>query len=124
MGEPMKLIIQGVLPGLNEIIQAAKTNAMTYREMKQTYTELVAWEVIRQKIPPLGKANFDIVWICPNKRHDKDNTVAGQKFIFDGLVASHRITNDGWADIGKVTHEFQVDKLNPRIEIEITEVTG
>lgn len=117
----MKLVIQGTLPGLNEIIQAAKTSAMTYRDMKETYTNLVAWEVIRQKIEPFERADFDIVWICPNQKHDKDNIQAGQKFIFDGLTESRRIKNDGWKQIGKVTHDFQVDKLNPRIEVEIIE---
>lgn len=48
--------------------------------------------------------------------------MAGQKFIFDALQEIGFIKNDGWKQIRNVTHMFEVDKNNPRIEIEITEV--
>ena len=118
----MKLTIPGTLPTLNEIIDASKSHWSVYREMKETYTQLVAWEVIRQKIPNLGYADFEILWIMPNKREDKDNIQAGQKFIFDGIVEAGRWKNDGWKQIGKVNHDFAIDKHNPRVEIEIIEI--
>lgn len=120
----MKLIIQGRLPTLNEILDCAKRSKYIYAEMKKTNDDLVAWTAISQKIPKSIKADYEITWVCKDQSFDKDNIMAGQKFIFDGLRASGTIKNDGWKQIGDVTHRFRVDKVNPRIEIEITEVTG
>lgn len=124
MGEPMKLIIQGRLPTLNEIINAAKGNKFKYAKMKQENDDLVGWSAIEQKIPFALRADFEILWICKDQTFDKDNIVAGQKFIFDGLRKVGKIRNDGWKEIGKISHDFAVDKLNPRVEIIITEVAG
>lgn len=63
-----------------------------------------------------------ITWYCKNKRKDKDNIMAGQKFIFDGLQKAGVLSNDGWKQIGDVTHRFEVDKRNPRVEIVLQEV--
>lgn len=122
MGEPMKLVIQGSLPGTNEILAASNNNRHVYNKMKRTNTTLIALMARSQKIPELPKSDYVITWICQNMKRDKDNIMGGQKFIFDGLVQAKRIENDGWKQIGDVTHRFRVDKLNPRIEIEITEV--
>jgi Holliday junction resolvase RusA-like endonuclease len=120
----LKLVIQGSLPGTNEILAASNNNRHVYNEMKRTNTTLIALMARSQKIPELPKSDYVITWICPNMKRDKDNIMGGQKFIFDGLVQAKRIENDGWKQIGDVTHRFRVDKLNPRIEIEITEVAG
>lgn len=119
----MKLTIPGVLPGTNEILGASNNNRHIYNEMKRYNTTLVAMMARNQKIPILNKSNYIITWYCPNMRRDKDNIMGGQKFLFDGLVQAKRITNDGWKQIGDVAHRFEVDKLNPRIEIEILEVS-
>ncbi|MFW5433729.1 RusA family crossover junction endodeoxyribonuclease [Paenibacillus apiarius] len=116
----MKIEIQGGLPALNEIIDAAKSHWSVYREMKETNTNLVAWTA--KKLPPIERADVTIIWWCKDQRKDKDNIMAGQKFIFDGLKEAGVIGNDGWKQIGDVTHRFRVDRNNPRIEIEIDEV--
>lgn len=85
--------------------------------MKKKYTNLVAWHTI--KLPKVDKADFDITWYCKNKRKDKDNIMGGQKFIFDGLVTAGILENDGWKQIGNVSHFFEVDKNNPRIHVQI-----
>lgn len=120
----MRLIIPGTLPGLNEIIDAAKMTPYAYRELKKTYTELVAWEAVKQKIPFYDKADFTILWYCPDRRHDKDNIMAGTKFILDGLVTAGILKNDGWNQIGSIEHIFGVDRLKPRIEVEIREASA
>jgi Holliday junction resolvase RusA-like endonuclease len=117
----MKLVIPGTLPSLNEIIDAAKGHWNNYRELKEVYTNLVAWKA--KSLPDIEKFDVDITWYCPNKRKDKDNVMAGQKFVFDGLQAAGKIKNDGWKQIGKVSHSFAVDKHNPRVEIEIREIS-
>lgn len=116
----MKLTIPGTLPGLNEIIDAAKGHWNNYRELKETHTNHVAWRA--KRLPHIKQADLSITWYCPNKRKDKDNIMAGTKFILDGLQKAGRIENDGWKQIRDITHRFEVDKLEPRVEIEIREV--
>jgi Holliday junction resolvase RusA-like endonuclease len=115
----MKLTIPGTLPTENEIINASKAHWTVYRDLKQTHDDLVV--LYARKLPELKYADYIITWYCPNKQKDKDNIIAGQKFIFDGLQKAGKIKNDGWKEIGTITHRFEVDKQNPRVEIEIIE---
>lgn len=107
--------IMGSLPTMNEIIAASKKHHMQYANMKKDFTTLVMIHV--KELPKVNKANFEITWYCQDKRKNKDNIMAGQKFIFDGLVKAGVITNDGWQQIGDVSHKFEVDKSKPRIEV-------
>lgn len=119
----MKIIIPGTLPALNEMLNAAKRNKYTYEKLKNdaiAYIDPFIYKSIkRQKAP--DHADYEIIWYCPNKRRDKDNIMAGQKFIYDALQETGVIPNDGWRQIGSITHRFAVDRLNPRIEVIITE---
>lgn len=117
-----KLIIPGELPGLNEIIEMSKIHWGEYANEKKYLTEniaLLAKSKIKQKYE---KVNLTFVWYCKNKRKDKDNIIAGQKFIIDALVLAGVIKNDGWNEIGNIFHFFEVDDKNPRIEVIIKEV--
>ena len=116
----MKLIIPGTLPSLNEIIDAAKGHWNNYREMKETYTQYVAWRA--KRLPKVTCADLIITWYCPDRRRDKDNIMAGTKFLLDGLQKAKKIENDGWKQIRNITHRFEVDKVEPRVEVEIIEV--
>jgi Holliday junction resolvase RusA-like endonuclease len=118
----MKLILPGTLPSLNEIINAAKGHWNNYRELKEQYTNFVAYRA--KKLPVIQSADLTITWYCPNKRRDKDNIMAGTKFILDGLHKAKIIKNDGWSEIRNITHRFEIDKTDPRIEIEIEEVSA
>lgn len=116
----MKLTIPGTLPGLNEIIDAAKGHWNNYREMKELHTNHVAWRA--KRLPAIQSADLIITWYCKDKRKDKDNIMAGTKFILDGLQKANVIPNDGWTEIRDITNRFRVDKLEPRVEVEIIEV--
>ena len=120
----VKLVIPGAFPTMNEIVAASKSHHMAYSKMKKQYTGLVVLFARSQQIPEFGRVNATITWYCKNQRTDKDNVVAGQKFLWDGLVKAGVLKNDGWGQIGDVTHRFDVDKRNPRIEIELREVVG
>jgi len=113
----VKIVINGELPALNEIIDASKGHWGQYSKMKKFYTSVVRKAV--ESLPSIEKADFEITWFCKNKRKDKDNIMGGQKFIFDGLVDAGVLKNDGWSQIGDISHLFEVDKANPRIEVEI-----
>jgi len=119
----MKFEIDGRLPSLNEIIEAAKQGRgryQPYNDMKNEYTSLVAWTVA--KLPTYEKqVDIMITWYEPNRKRDPDNIMAGQKFILDGLVEAGTIPNDSQKYINSITHKFEVDKENPRIEVKIHE---
>lgn len=116
----MKIVIPGELPTMNEIIEAAKTHWTSYRVMKQENTLLVA--LIARRLPKQSRVDITITWFRKDRRTDKDNIMAGQKFVLDGLKEAGVIGNDGWKHIGRISHDFTVDKLNPRVEVELTEV--
>ena len=117
--------IPGELPGLNEIIDMAKQK-WSYKDLKAAETERVAWEMIRQgvrNIPQYTRpVTVTITWYCPNKRKDKDNVMAGCKFIFDAMQVVGLIKNDGWNQVAGIVPRFEVDPENPRIEVIIEEV--
>lgn len=121
-----KIVIPGELPDLNTIIAESKKGRgkwQPYNEMKQEYTNIVAWIAKSEIKKQLKKIDLEITWICKNRRKDKDNiSGGGTKFILDGLVAAGVIKNDGWKQIGDIYHKFKVDKHNPRVEVEIREV--
>lgn len=112
-----RIVLNGELPSMNEIIEAAKIHAKAYSRMKKKYTELVAWQV--KGIPKQDSVFLDITWYAKNKRKDPDNIAAGIKFIMDGLVMGGVIENDGWQQNKGWTNSFEIDKDNPRVEINI-----
>ena len=112
-----KLVIEGELPGLNEIIAISKEHWAKYAEEKHSRTEEIAYLTRSQIKKKYKKVDLIFNWYCKDKRRDKDNIIAGQKFIIDGLVKAGVIENDGWKQIGNIFHFFEVDSENPRVEI-------
>lgn len=117
-----KLIIPGELPGLNEIIAISKEHWAKYAEEKHNRTEEIAYLAKSQIKGKYQKVDLVFTWFCKNKKRDKDNIIAGQKFILDGIVAAGVIENDGWRQVGNILHYFEVDNKNPRVEVIIKEV--
>lgn len=110
----------GRLPGLNEIIAAAKRGKGKYQPyaiMKERYTNEIGW--LAKKLPKYNRVDITITWYEPNRRRDPDNVVGGTKFIMDGLVAGGAIKDDSQRYVNSITHRFEVDRENPRVEIEI-----
>lgn len=116
------IIIPGELPDMNQIISASKDHWGSYSSLKKANTQLVAFCTKRDTKRKYNKIDLEITWYCKDRRKDKDNIMAGTKFILDGLVAAGTIKNDGWANVGDINHKFKVDKENPRIEVRVTEV--
>jgi Holliday junction resolvase RusA-like endonuclease len=117
----MRVTIPGELPAMNEIIAAAKRSRYAYNDEKQAYTTLVATEARLQGVVRFERADIHCHWVCKNRRKDKDNVQAGIKFVLDGLVQAGVLPNDGWRNIGTITHSFAVDKDRPRVEITVTQ---
>lgn len=116
-------MIPGKLPGLNEYIEACRANKYAGAEMKQQAEEIIRWEVKRQlrhKVFTAVMLKFS--WYEPNRKRDKDNIAFAKKFILDAMQAAGTLAGDGWGQVVGFRDEFNVDKLNPRVEIEIEAV--
>lgn len=110
--------IPGRLPGLNEIVDANRTTKYAGAKQKQDAQFLI--KLVARKLPVLKEPiKISYLWIEPNRRRDKDNIQAGQKFIQDSLVELGKLSNDGWASIIEIRHDFSVDRHNPRVEVTI-----
>lgn len=121
-----KLIILGRLPGLNEYTAANRTNPYKGGKMKKDAEDTIIWQIRHQlrgihiNCPVLIYYRF----YEPNKRRDNDNILSGAaKFIQDSLVKTGVLINDNQPCIPKFYFDTFVDKTNPRIEVEITELT-
>ena len=125
MADPVELVIPGILPGLNDLIDAERKHRQQGAKLKRQ-AEMV---VIAAAAHSLGrwKAKGPVYmvyrWYEPNRRRDKDNISGfGRKVIQDALVKAGRLANDGWKDIEGFEDHFAVDAEQPRIEVEIQEV--
>lgn len=114
------LVIQGRLPGMNEITKANRSNRHVGGGQKKNYDELVIWSCKACKLEAINEqVDVTFTWYCKDKRRDKDNIMAGQKFIFDGLQKAGILKNDGWKEIGDINHRFILNKTE-KVEVEFT----
>ncbi len=121
----MKLVIDGRLPGLNEIIKEAKKGRGGYQPyaiMKREYTDEIAW--LAKKMPKYhGQVEINITWYEKNYKRDIDNVAAGgTKLILDGLVLAGVLKDDSQKFVKSINHYFKVDKNNPRIEVKVKKI--
>lgn len=121
----IKLIIPGRLPGANDYINAERRNKYAGAKLrKETETKIYA-QAMCQLI--LRGISFDrpvimhYHWFEPNKKRDKDNIAFAKKFVQDALVSAGVLKNDGWEYIAGFSDDFDVDRENPRVEIEFEE---
>ena len=92
-----KLVLSFGLPGLNEIIKAAKKHHMAYATMKKKYTQMVEKELMAQGcIPdkPYAAIAIEFEWIEGAHARDPDNARVGAKFCIDAMVNRGIIPND------------------------------
>lgn len=120
----MKLVINGRLPGLNDLIAAERTNRYKAAQMKRDAEQIILWSAkasLRGKIPTPTIMHYR--WYEPNRKRDKDNISSfGRKVIQDALVKGRYLPGDGWNHIEGFTDEFEVDAKHPRIEVTFEEV--
>ena len=118
----MKLIIPGELTDLNAYIDAERSNKFKASKIKKEMTEWCMWAAmtVNTKVKPPVIIKFK--WITKNEMKDPDNVAFAKKFILDGFVRAGLLPNDGRKQIKGFTDEFDVDKQNPRVEVEIIEI--
>lgn len=112
----------GPLPGMNEIIAAAKSGrgkSNAYARLKKYWHTIIILSIRQAKIKPVESAVIEFVWAEKNKRRDPDNIVVGRKFILDGLVEARILKNDGWGQVLKFTDEWCVSQ-KPGIKVTLS----
>lgn len=119
--------IPGRLPGLNEIITAARGRAGWFAGagQKKKWMRYCSQAIIAERVPVFQKpVRIIFVWFEPNGRRDIDNIQSGgSKFICDALVQRLRIPDDSRKWVREVIHKHpDPDKKNPRIEVTIEEL--
>ena len=121
----MKFVIEGRLPGLNEIIQTARYNRYAGASQKKKETDRCKWAIIAGSVPHFrNPVEVSFTWFEKCLRRDPDNiSGGGTKFILDALVELGRIPNDTRRWIKGINHSFpEPDKENPRVEVSIKEI--
>lgn len=118
--------IDGVLPGLNEVLAAAKQQGRSrfggYKQAKARLNRDIGIAIKAAKIKPVERANFIFTWCEPTQKRDKDNVRIGAKFILDALVETKVLANDGWKQVGTLTDCYEVDTKRPGVRVEMIEL--
>lgn len=126
---PGELWIPGPLPGLNEILEAAKGaggSGARYARLKKQWTETVAWLAVKARFVPLSApAHFAFTWRERDRRRNPDNIAAGgRKLVFDGLVLAKKMRNDGWGEIAGWSDAFEVVQDSPGVRLVVVHRGG
>lgn len=116
----MNFTILGRLPSLNEYTKANRTNIYVGAKMKkdaQAQIKQGLQGVTRREVLTPCQVRFK--WYEPNEKRDLDNVAFAKKFILDALVEEGILPNDSPKYVRGFQDLFFVDKVNPRIEVEI-----
>lgn len=116
----MKFIIEGRLPGLNDYVNACRTNRFAAAKMKKDCEDLISYYIKNSVMETYTEpVRLRFSWFEKNTRRDKDNVAFAKKFILDALQKCGVLQNDNWRGVLGFTDEFYCDKEYPRIEVEI-----
>ena len=93
---PHKLIIHGLLPGLNEYITAERTNKYRAAAMKKRAEHtIIVLAKMKLRKPIKTPVKMRYTWFEKGKRRDLDNICAfGRKVIQDGLVKAGKLPGE------------------------------
>ena len=119
-----KLTILGRLPTLNEYSNAERSNRFKAAKMKAEAEQIIKWYILKdlKGVQVKQKVFISYKWFMENKKLDPDNISFGKKMILDALVRSGVLEGDGWKQVAGFEDNFEVDKVNPRVEVEIREM--
>lgn len=94
-----KLWVPGPLPGMNEVIDAAKAGGrgFVYAALKKQWTDAVALLAKAAKLTPVSEGQvLSFEWREKYQIRDPDNIASAKKFVLDGLVVAGVLPGDGW----------------------------
>lgn len=124
----IKLIINDIPPSNNKFMGRGTryVQSIQYQEEKQKWEWLVLAAVKKAKVIkgvrlalPFAHAEVKITYYFKDKRRRDPDNYSG-KFLLDGLVRAGIIKDDSFSNIDLIL-KGNVDKENPRTEIEILE---
>lgn len=98
--------IRGKLPGLNEYIEACRTNSKKGNRMKQNAERMIAAQVGRME-PVRERCTVHLIWHEKDRRRDPDNVAFAKKFLLDALQHCGKIPNDSSRYIAGFTDSFE-----------------
>lgn len=105
---------------MNEIISQAQYNRYGYGHFKKKWTHLCEQSILLvKKVKFECPIKLEIKWHEKNKRRDPDNVQSGVKFILDALVNQQVLPNDTYEYVKLIAHEVSIDKVSPRIEVNL-----
>jgi len=123
-----RFTIEGRLPGLNDFKSSARGRPWwACQKAKQEAMNRVMWDLRRFQVPHfVVPVTIRIREVEPNARRDRDNVSGGaSKVILDAMKHLGIIKNDSRKWVLDCRHDTtQIDKKNPRIEVEIEEVAA
>ena len=114
------IYIPFTLPGLNEIIAAAKSGhgrGNAYSRIKKKVMVNICWVIKRSKLQPVTACNLSFLWIEKDRRRDPDNICTGKKIILDSLVEMGILQNDGWKQVKGFSDTWDVDAKAPGVMV-------
>lgn len=83
------------LPGLNEVIEANRTNPHAGAKLKRDTEEQLMWVIKSERLLPVTyPCIVHMLFVEPNRRRDVDNVESGKKFVMDALVKAGILKND------------------------------
>jgi Holliday junction resolvase RusA-like endonuclease len=125
MKKTVTFMIEGRLPGMNDLISTARGKPWwSGRNMKKKAMHVVACAIDLARIPKfINPVTIHMQFVESNARRDRDNvTSGGSKIIMDTLTHKGIIPNDTRRWVTNITHATDViDKEHPRVMVSITE---
>ena len=118
-----KIVIPHELIDLNKFINTQRANRFGGAKLKKDQTNLCTMYVKRAMKHHDQITNYPLMltfnWYAKDRRKDPDNIAFGKKFILDAMQDAGIIENDGFKQIYGFKDTFQIDKSNPRVEVEV-----
>jgi hypothetical protein len=116
------LWIPGKLPGLNDMLDAAKGSGgrgKDYSKLKRQWGEAIWAHALSAKIhkpgPFAGPVRLAFEWREKNRQRDPDNVAAAKKLVLDSLIMAKVLLGDGWKHIAGWEDTWLVDAERPGV---------
>lgn len=119
-----KFTVYGRLPSLNNMISADRSNKHVGAKLKRESLEAVMWYIRAAGLKRIDKpVVIHYRFYEENRLRDVGNIIAGaDKVIEDALVKCRILHNDGQSWVRQIDPWVDLDRKNPRIEIELEEI--
>ena len=119
-----KFTVYGRLPSLNNMISADRSNKHVGAKLKRESLEAVMWYIRAAGLKRIDKpVVIHYRFYEENRLRDVGNIIAGaDKVIEDALVKCRILHNDGQSWVRQIDPWVDLDRKNPRIEVELEEI--